>query len=510
MKIVQPLLVLVLLSVPGRLKASNPKVDSLLHLLETNTAADRAEVLWAVAYELFDVNNPEAAFYAERAYHEVWAKGDSMQIVKIGTTHTQLQRRVGKLDQSIQMAIPLLQIARRHNYRKYEKMLLNGLSIGYSYKERYDKALELSYESLALREEDGDSAEIGIALSNIGTLHYKLNDYKVSLEYLNRGLKLLQNDSSALKIQLGTIGAVYCDLGLYKQAIQNYKKAIEIELSGTERASLAQTYCGLARSYFKFGIMDSASHFAQLGTKQATLMHNIWPMTIGNLLLSRIALLANNFADSQYFLDKADKASGNSDFPFLKLQVLRQKMMYSAKLMGSDESFIYLERYLRCNDSLFHGEAERRILAVQIKQSQKENKLKIKTQADILDLQKQMLTKQRWFIALVLGLLALVLVLAVELYRAKVKTESINKLLDIRVVERTMELGHQRDRLQHFIDEEKILKQRLIREVLSQTNTLTGLLHLGIVDRGPNVEQYLKTASDIAGQIQKTVSKLGI
>ncbi len=93
MKIVQPLLVLVLLAGPVRLQASNPKVDSLLRVLQTHATADRAEVLWGIAYELFDIDNGQAVFYAERAYHEVWAKGDSLQIVKVGTTYGQLLRR---------------------------------------------------------------------------------------------------------------------------------------------------------------------------------------------------------------------------------------------------------------------------------------------------------------------------------------------------------------------------------------------------------------------------------
>lgn len=509
MKIVQPLLVLVLLAVPGWLHASNPKVDSLLHLLETHTAIDRAEVLWAVAYELFDVDNPEAAFYAERAYHEVWAKGDSLQIVKVGTTHTQLQRRLGNLDYSIQMAIPLLQIAKRNNFRKYEKMLLNGLSISYSYKEIYDKALELSYESLAMRQEDGDSSEIGIALGNIGMLHYKLNDYSVSLDYLSRGIKLLGDDSTSIKAQLGTMGASYCELGLYRRAIESYRRAIKIELSDIERASLAQNYSGLAFSYFRHGSLDSAKHFAKLATQQAALMHNIWPLTLGNLLLSRIALQSDNLADSKYFLDKADELSINSDFPYLKLEVLKHKTMYLAKCKGDNESFTLLERYMRGNDSLFHGEAERRIQAVQIKQSQKENQLRIKAQADILDLQDQLLTRRMTFIAIVSGLLLLATVLAVELFRANKKKDAINRLLDVRVVERTKELGYQRDILQHFVDEEKVLKQRVISEVVSQTNTLRGLIHLGKIDKGPNVEQHLSSANALTYEIQNTVCKLG-
>ncbi len=68
------------------------KVDSLKQLLEQHTTTDKAEVLWGIAYELFDVDNAQALFYAERAYHDVWKRGDSLQIVKVGTTYRQLLR----------------------------------------------------------------------------------------------------------------------------------------------------------------------------------------------------------------------------------------------------------------------------------------------------------------------------------------------------------------------------------------------------------------------------------
>lgn len=66
MKNVHPFLIFLCLGVfPGLAPAMNPKVDSLLRVLESNAPGNKVEVLWGIAYELFDVNNSEALFYDE-------------------------------------------------------------------------------------------------------------------------------------------------------------------------------------------------------------------------------------------------------------------------------------------------------------------------------------------------------------------------------------------------------------------------------------------------------------
>lgn len=508
MKIVQPLLVLVLLSVPAWLHASNPKVDSLLHLLEMRTAIDRAEVLWEVAYELFDIDNPKAAFYAERAYHEVWAKGDSLQIVKIGTTHTQLQRRLGNLDHSIQMAIPLLQVAKRHHYRKYEKMLLNGLSVSYLDKESFDKALEISYESLTARRQDGDSVEVGIAKANIGYIYYRLSDMKMALYFLTQASNLLQGNPDAYLSNESNLAATYCEMKQFDKALVMYKAILGSDYLIDNMALIPILYQGIATCFLRINQLDSAQFYADRTIQEATKMKSNWQLIYSYIILSRICLERNDIASSYTFLRDAESACTSFNFPLLRLEVAKQKAFLLVMMGEKDSSIAEFKSYIEGSDSLYRGEANRRLLAVQTLNAQKENELKIKGQADILDLQDQLLTRRLTFMIIVSGLLGIVALLAIELFRANKKKEQINRLLDVKVVERTKELSSQGDVLQHFIDEEKILKQRVVREVLSQTNTLRGLIYLGKIDNGSNVDEHLSQADALTFQIQDTVSKL--
>ncbi len=511
MKIVHRLLVLALLAAPVHLQASNPKVDSLLHLLETHTATDRAEVLWAVAYELFDVDNPQAVFYAERAYHEVWQKGDSLQIVKVGTTYVQLERRMGNLDHAIKIADELLPVARRHNYRKYVKILLNTLGLLHLTKEEFDRALEYNNESLAMRRLDGDSSEVIVALSNLGLIHYRLNDYHQALECLNRALTMnaYRKDTMMLAGIYSIMGAIHSETKEYSLANSFFRQAINIEFRLKDYSSLAQDFQGIATSYYRMGNLDSAKYFATEGVALAKRIKDKWSLTLCYIVLSNIALEHNQYPSSMSNITKAEEVAFASEFPYLKLEVVRQKAIHLSRIGDMKNSIQAFEAYNRGRDSIYHGEAEKRLRNVQVIHAQRENRIRIQNQANVLLLQSQLLSRQRSFILIISGLLFIVVVLAYELFRAYKKKESMNRLLDFRVAERTRELGFQRDHLQHHLDEERIIRTKVCSEVDMHVKTLQGLLHLVQMDH-TGIGTYLERAKMISTEIVNSVSRLKV
>ena len=70
------------------------------------------------------------------------------------------------------------------------KKILNGLAVAYTFKAEYDKALEYNFQSLVVREAEGDKAEISITLNNIGLVYFKLHNYEGALKYYNQMFKL--------------------------------------------------------------------------------------------------------------------------------------------------------------------------------------------------------------------------------------------------------------------------------------------------------------------------------
>jgi tetratricopeptide (TPR) repeat protein len=508
MKTVQFIFLLALVSAPAW--GSNTKVDSLKQLLEQRSTADKAEVLWSIAYELFDVDNAQALFYADRAYHEVWKRGDSLQIVKVGTTYGQLLRRMGKVDRSIEISSRMLPIAQRHEYRKYWKMLLNSLGLAYAFRENFAKALEYHYRALAFAEESNDQSAVVLSLHNIGFMMYKLNDYDQSIDYSSRSLRLAEKiGESQIASTLLNIGSAHLGKGNYDSAKYYTSTALyRIRRNGSTDPT-AQYLHQYATSYFELGKYDSAMHYSRMGINAAIREGNPWSLGFCYILLSRITLLKRQHSEARIFLDKAYGVSKGTDFHFLKLQILRQEGRYQAAIGNIDSALKTIDQYYHLNDSLYHGVEEAAVRRVQVEFDQRVNRRRIAMQTSVLEFQEEYLGQQRVLIFLITIFLVVVILLSLALYQAYRKKGLINQQLDNRVIERTKELSRNRDALQHMIDEENGRRGRATAEMMGLLSTLKGLLHLAKVDPDKRNEDYLDKALDLALQMEGLSQKYG-
>lgn len=493
MKTVHLLLLLPLCLAAGSpAAASNPKVDSLKQLLQSHQAIDKAEVLWGIAYELFDVDNPQALFYAERAYHEVWPRGDSLQIVKIGTTYGQLLRRVGRVDKSIEVSSQLLPVSRRHDYRKYTKMLLNSLSMSAIHEESNDKALEYCYESLEMRKNDKDSSGILVALSNLGFIYYKLRNCTDAIRLLEEALRYAgPKDSINTMFVNFNLGASYSELGKCEIAKVYYWKALRFNMNRDEQGVTSDIYRGFAYAHLKCGSLDSSRYYASLAVKQALGQMNTWSLILGYTILTSVEIRERNFAKGSYFLNSADSISKLTNYPALKLEILRQRARLSAATGDVQHALTNLDSYLSFDDSLELREASSRLREVEVRQAQKENIQKLEMQSSILELKDRAIWRQKVFLITASGLLICVIVLLVELGKAYQKKKYINAQLDSKVVERTQELGKERDILQHHLDEQKFLRLKTSRDLSGLTNSLLGLINLIKLDSSGDHGAYI-------------------
>lgn len=486
--------------------ANNAKVDSLKRLLQSHTMTDKAEVLWNIAYELFDVDNPQAVFYAERAYHDVWVRGDSLQIVKVGTTYGQLLRRVGKLDQSIEVSSCLLPVARRNDLKKYIKMLLNSMAMAFTYREMYDKALEYYYESLNMRKMDGDTTEILVALQNLGFIFYKLEDFSEANALSESVIKMAKypRHDEQIAVAYLTIGSSFFDRRKYHEAAFNLRKAIKIDSERSLMNIRAQLFQVYSHTLFNLGKPDSSRLYATEAIRIARERMDPWQLTMSHFMLAKVEMKARNFVESNRTVQSIDSIL--RDFPAPMLHANLLKLRISLLLEMKEPNFATLfEGYLHFLDSVHQSHTNARIRQLHISYSQRENLAKIENQAGILNLQEVALKRNRQGILLISSLLMIVLVLIVMLYKAYIRKKKINRMLDQRVVERTKELLMQRDSLQHYMDEERVKKAKISSELMSRLNTLSGLLKLVILDSQNSVSLALK-ADELAEEL-KAMSK---
>ena len=125
---------LALLAVINSPAQDQAKVDSLRKLLGKGSKTDQFDSMYGLGYELFDKDNVQAIGYVKDAYKLAREIGDSLRIVKSGTTYGQLMRRFDKLEEAIEITEEMLAIAKRHKFAKETGLLLNSMAIAYTFR----------------------------------------------------------------------------------------------------------------------------------------------------------------------------------------------------------------------------------------------------------------------------------------------------------------------------------------------------------------------------------------
>jgi hypothetical protein len=69
----------------------------------------------------------------------------------------------GKPAEAENILLSVLPMARRYNLTSEFQKILTNLGLVYTYRGEYDKALDLHFKTLSLREKDGDKYELSIS-----------------------------------------------------------------------------------------------------------------------------------------------------------------------------------------------------------------------------------------------------------------------------------------------------------------------------------------------------------
>lgn len=503
MKTIQwTLLVASLWASSGYLGAQHAKVDSLLQELHTNTTADQAEMLWGVAYELFDVDNVQALFYCRRAYERAKKQGDSLQIVKVGTTFGQLLRRMDRVDESIAVSFSLLPISKRHHFKKYTKMLLNSLALAYTFNDEYDKALALHFESLRLFSEDRD---LVLPLANIGLAYYKLGDSHKGLEYYLKASDM-QKKLNGLESETNyyyEIGACYNELGLNNLAMDNFKKELSLGSKVPERITLCEN--GIGDAFFHLGNMEEAIIHLKNSYKLSVQERNQRIQIANLLLLGEIYLSSNKLNECESYLGSVELLPALTAYKHLQLVLYQLRARMFSKMKNFENSSLFYEKYITLRNEIFGDEMNKRLRMIEVEFSERENLTKIESQSKLLSMQEDAISKQWWLTALSIFSSLLLATLTIVLLKANKRKTRINKILDLRVQERTAELEQQRDNLRHGHEEQVIAVHRFVGELSASLATLKGLSYAALKDLPQKHDVYFREAEATAEKMTQTV-----
>lgn len=115
----------------------------------------------------------------------------------------------------------------------------------------YEKAIPLFIERK-------DTFNIFNCYNSIGLCYYDMNQGEKAIAQFFEGLKLCENDVENAADVISNIGMVHEKMGNFQEAISNYRKALKINISINDSASIGVGYNGLGEVFSTINRFDSA------------------------------------------------------------------------------------------------------------------------------------------------------------------------------------------------------------------------------------------------------------
>jgi signal transduction histidine kinase len=417
-------LLVVLYFLPGIAYSQNHTLDSLIAIIEKQDGIQKFEPIVDVVREYTKTDYNKSLEYIDIAENLALEKGDSARIVRARRIKGQLLNRVERPKESIEVLTNALPIAKRNNYREDYKVILNNLAMGYAIQAEYDKALEIHFKTLVLREEDKDKAEISISLNNIGFVYFKLKNYERAIEYFNRALTLKKEvgDTYDLDRLLINIGLSNIHLKNFTEAQARINEGLSICGSNCDRQITIEGQFGLGVCQYNLKDLDLASTHFKKSLLIAEEINNERFQAENLIYMARISIKQHEETGAISHLKRAEKISLSSGYNQLLMDAYKEFSNLYRLSNNFQEASIYQDRYIDLKDSLIGEELVKNIAKIQTNFEERENLNTIKLKEEDLVRQRN-LNIAIGIIAVLAGLLVFVL------YRSNAITRKVNSAL---------------------------------------------------------------------------------
>ena len=525
-------LCLFLVTIHGVSAQDQHKVDSLLGVLKTQKGIDQFEPLVQLAIAHVDRDNSQSLSYIDQAMQLASESQDSSKVVRAGRIKGQILRRVDRLDEAIALFLELLPTAKRNNYSNDYKVMLNSLALAYTLKADYDKALEFNFQSLVIRESEGNKAEISISLNNIGLVYFKLKNYDKAVEYYEKSLlyKKEVNDTYDLDRLLINLGISNVHLKRPDQAKKYIEEGLKIcgNDCNPEISIGGQFGLGVA-NYYLDEYEEAEKHFNE--SLAISRKSNNKRFQAENLIyLGRVAAKHENFSGAQSFLKEAEIIADSAGYNQLLIDTYKEFSRLFSLSKEYQKASEYQNKYIMLKDSLIGEDLVKNIAKIQTNFEERENIATIKLKEEALIRQRN-LNLTIGIIAVLIGLLGFVL------YRSNVVTrrvntalsdaksiietqnlrlQNINRELDTKVKEKTADLLRANDELDrankslsHVNDELDNFIYKTSHDIRGPLASLKGICSVALMDvKDPLALDYLNKLDVSSGRLNVILTRL--
>ncbi|CAN5342131.1 hypothetical protein BH09BAC3_BH09BAC3_07840 [soil metagenome] len=475
------------------------KIDSLKRALKRVDGKGVYEIEFDLFVEYRDHDYDEALDHITKAINLARDLGDSLAIVQSANAQGFLLGTYGHPSDAIKIFEYGLKIARLKHYDKMTIFILNNLALSYTLKADYDRALEYNFESLKIREAEGDKEMISVAYNNIGLVYHEMQDFENALVFYEKcyQLKIDMKLKRDLDRTLINIGIVLNELGRYDQGEARLKEVFALcESEECSKEIMAEANQLLGRSLLSEGKFQQAE---LCFLKSLTLSQQLSsPNYISEALffLAKLKYQEKKYQEAIGYLDQSQLVAKRASF---NRQILSNYEYYSlvySALNDFKKASEYKGQYIKLNSEIFSADLIKNISRVQSEYQEQENLKTIAEKDQILLLNEEVITQKTFLNWLLTSVIALTAVLGFVIYRNYKKIKDViqalasakriievqNRLLDKQVQEKTKELVDTNETLVKVNDELDNFIYKTSHDIRGPLASLKGMVNLAMMD----------------------------
>jgi signal transduction histidine kinase len=515
-----------MLLVSLNLFSQQKQIDSLELLVKNSAGMERYEALVALtrAYAAFD-NNKALDPIKEARLMAIQA-GDTARIVTSSRMLGQIYNRLDRAIEAESILLEVLPIAKRNSDLRNEyKNILNHLAIAYTVQAKYDKALDMNFQTLVLREQDKDFDQINISLNNIGLVYFKLKNYSKALEYYNQSLKLLENAKNKYFLDrlLINIGLCYNQLQDYEKAQQSFDRGFKQCGDHCDDQLKLEGGFGLGVSNYSRKNYDAAIERFSESYSIAKKIQNKRFEAENLIYLGRIYVRQNKPELAIDVLNKSEQISFENGYNEILMETYREFSNLFKNLKSHEKASAYQDKYIALKDSIFSSQLIENLAKIQTNYAERENIKTIASKEEVIQRQRS-LNIAIVIIAILASLLVFVLYRSnrvkkkvnAALSEAKAIIEDQNKQLlnsnihlNEELKEKNIDLEIANESLRRVNDELDNFIYKTSHDIRGPLASLKGMCNVALIDvQDPLALDYLHKLDITADKLNTILTRL--
>ncbi|MEO8472712.1 MAG: tetratricopeptide repeat-containing sensor histidine kinase [Chryseolinea sp.] len=480
-----------------------------------------------IGWEYLANKDSLAEFYASKGLKLATQLGDSIIMIRAGRVMGSALQRQNKAHQAIEVLTALVPVARRQNSKDELKKMLNVLALAHTFRAEYDKALEYNFQSLVMREAEGNKTQISITLNNIGLVYFKLHNYNDALKYFHQCLVLLEelNDTNRIPTIHVNLGLSYLHLYKFKEA--KFQASLALELCGSycSDEDIIMSWFGLGESSYWLHELDTAKKYLSKSLELARRTNNPRWKAENLVYLGQTSIALKDHSTAIKEFNEAEQIATAFGYSQILIDVYKQFSDFYRESKNYERASYYQGKYITKSDSLIGRELAKSIGKIESNYDQKENIATIASK-EVVIRQQTDLNIAIFALAMLAGLFVLVLQLGnrnIKRVNAKLseakeiiqrqngELEYKNRELDIEVDKKTIDLARVNQSLKQVNDELDNFIYKTSHDIRGPLASLKGMCNVALMDvTDPIALDYLRKLDATAERLNSILTRLVI